>query len=268
MEKTLGPTDRAAYATWKSVAEAGGLLDAPIFMAEESLHRLMLKRPPYGYEGETMRKVKRFMANATRPGVRRFASCAVVGSSGELRRRPLGAEIDSHSAVIRANAAPVGGSSRWECRLSWWRHSSPPWPSGANSTLQDSWLRCALVPGRRAAHGPAEGCAAAVPVLQHEFSTSRRPPQQVHWHAHHVACLLLGVLERPLLTQLGSMVKVPPLAVPQLAPCASSGRACRLWAALYPQSEAQPLGAQPPPRGLERAASKVADFTAFDHVTV
>ena len=140
--RTLGQADRAAFATfvtaesnpgagvleagagaidlgggWKSVAETRSLLDAPIFMTEESTRRLMLKRPPYGYEGETMRKVKRFMANATRPGVRRFATCAVVGSSGELRRRPLGAEIDSHSAVIRANAAPVGGSACWECRL-------------------------------------------------------------------------------------------------------------------------------------------------------
>ena len=33
-----------------------------------------------------------------------------------------------------------------------------------------------------------------------------------------------------------------PLAVPQLAPCASSGRASRLWAAWYSQSEAPPLG--------------------------
>ena len=31
----------------------------------------------------------------------------------------------------------------------------------------------------------------------------------------------------------------------------------------YSQSESQPLGAQPPPRGLEQAACKVADFTAF-----
>ena len=92
----------------KSVADVRGLLDAPIFMAEENTRRLMLKKPPYGYAGETIRKVKRFMANATRPGVRQFATCAVVGSSGELRQRPLGAEIDSHSAVIRANAAPVG----------------------------------------------------------------------------------------------------------------------------------------------------------------
>ena len=151
--RTLGAADRAAFATfvtaesnpgagvqegagavdlggWKSVAETRSLLEAPIFMAEESTRRLMLKRPPYGYEGETMRKVKRFMANATRPGVRRFATCAVVGSSGELRRRPLGAEIDSHSAVIRANAAPVGGSACWECRLGG-AAARHPWPPGA-----------------------------------------------------------------------------------------------------------------------------------------
>ena len=37
-----------------------------------------------------------------------------------------------------------------------------------------------------------------------------------------------------------------------------------LWAARYSQEEAGPLGAQPPPRVLEPAASKAADFTAPD----
>ena len=55
-----------------------------------------------------------------------------------------------------------------------------------------------------------------------------------------------------------------PLAVPQLGSCASSARAWRLWAARYSQREAQPLAAPPPPQGLKRAASKVADFTGFD----
>ena len=57
----------------------------------------------------------------------------------------------------------------------------------------------------------------------------------------------------------------PPLAVPQLGPCALSGRAWRLWAARHSQEEADPLGAQPPPRVLAPAASKAADSTAFDH---
>ena len=159
--RTLGQADRAAFAAfvaaesnlgagvreegagaaglgWKSVAETRGLLDAPIFMAEESTRRLMLRRPPYGYEGETLRKVRRFMANATRPGTRRFASCAVVGSSGELRRRPLGAEIDAHSAVIRANAAPVGGSACREWRPHWLRRSSAI--SARHAGLMGPWL--------------------------------------------------------------------------------------------------------------------------------
>ena len=62
------------------------------------------------------------------------------------------------------------------------------------------------------------------------------------------------------------MVKVPPLAVPQLGSCASSGRAWRLWAARHSHEEAQPLGAQPLPRMLELTASELADFSAFDHV--
>ena len=43
------------------------------------------------------------------------------------------------------------------------------------------------------------------------------------------------------------MGKALPSAAPQLTPCASSGRAWRLWAARHSQSEARPLGARPPP---------------------
>ena len=52
-----------------------------------------------------------------------------------------------------------------------------------------------------------------------------------------------------------------PLAAPQLGPCASSGR---LWTARHSDEEASPPGAQPLPRVLELAASKVADSTAVD----
>ena len=55
------------------------------------------------------------------------------------------------------------------------------------------------------------------------------------------------------------------LAVPQLGSCGSSGRAWRLREARHAQKETDPLGAQPLPLVLERAASEAADFTAFDH---
>ena len=58
---------------------------------------------------------------------------------------------------------------------------------------------------------------------------------------------------------------MPPLAVPEVGPCALSGRAWRLWVARHSQEETQSLSAQPLPRVLERAAYKAADFTAFDH---
>jgi len=58
-----------------------------------------------------------------------------------------------------------------------------------------------------------------------------------------------------------------PLAVPQLASCASSGRGRRLWAAWHFENEADPLGAQPL-LGLELAAFEATDFTAFDHLGV
>jgi hypothetical protein len=61
------------------------------------------------------------------------------------------------------------------------------------------------------------------------------------------------------------VVKVPPLAVPQLGSRASSGRAWQLWAARPFQEEAGPLGAQPLPRVLELATSRAAHFPASDH---
>ena len=42
--------------------------------------------------------------------------------------------------------------------------------------------------------------------------------------------------------------------------CASSGHAWRLWAVRYSQGEDGPLGAQPQPGVLERAASKADDY--------
>ena len=61
---------------------------------------------------------------------------------------------------------------------------------------------------------------------------------------------------------------MPLFAAPQLGSCASSGRTWRLWAARHSQEEAGPLGAQPLPLLLERAASKAADVTAFDHAGI
>eukprot|EP00964_Phaeocystis_antarctica_P096462 scaffold62734_cov36-Phaeocystis_antarctica.AAC.1 len=55
------------------------------------------------------------------------------------------------------------------------------------------------------------------------------------------------------------------LKVCQHGQTAPLGRAWQLWAAQHSQGEAQPLGAQPPPWVLELAASKAADFTAFEH---
>ena len=49
----------------------------------------------------------------------------------------------------------------------------------------------------------------------------------------------------------------------QLSFCTSSGRAWRLWAARHSQGAVEPLAAQPQPRVLERATSKVADSNAF-----
>ena len=51
---------------------------------------------------------------------------------------------------------------------------------------------------------------------------------------------------------------MPPLAVPQLGSCASSGRSWWPRAARHSQGGPRPPGPQPQPRVLELAASKVA----------
>ena len=79
-----------------------------------------------------------------------------------------------------------------------------------------------------------------------------------------VAMLTGLLLMAAIISIVGQQGQSAVFAVPQLGSCASSGRARRLWLAWHSQGEAQPLGAQPMPRVLERAASKVAESTAFD----
>ena len=47
--------------------------------------------------------------------------------------------------------------------------------------------------------------------------------------------------------------------------CLTRARLAVLGGSRHPGRELGPLGAQPLPRGLEPATTKVADFTAFDH---
>ena len=92
------------------VARRHGLFDrAPLFMLEESAERLMTHAPPYGFKFQSHRadELKAKRANATLPAVHAWPSCAVVGSSGTLLHKSLGAEIDAHAAVFRVNSAPV-----------------------------------------------------------------------------------------------------------------------------------------------------------------
>ena len=47
------------------------------------------------------------------PQLHMFDTCAVIGSSGTVKRRELGEEIDAHDAVFRFNEAPTEGYQRW-----------------------------------------------------------------------------------------------------------------------------------------------------------
>ena len=62
------------------------------------------------------------------------------------------------------------------------------------------------------------------------------------------------------------MVKVPPWQCPSSAPVPPQGAPGGSGQLETPRREAGPLGAQPLPRVLELAASKVADSTAFGHL--
>ena len=106
---------------------------------------------------------------------------------------------------------------------------------------------------------PAPGTAAAPPAAAAAAAAERQPLL-----IHAVARAKGGrpYMEDRHVWQHGQS---DPLAVPQLGPCASSGRAWRLWAAQHSQEEASLLGAQPLPRVLEPSASEDADSATFDH---
>ena len=107
--------------------------DVPLFMKEERTARLMRHAPPFGFDFGagaktfTLDALHAMRRNATLPSTRRFRSCAVVGSSGNLRGRNLGAEIDAHDAVIRVNGAPLGPlhSTTVGDRTTWRVYASP-----------------------------------------------------------------------------------------------------------------------------------------------
>jgi hypothetical protein len=104
-----------------------GFQGVPLFFADEDVKALLQARPPFGYQGSEVKAVRARQRNATVPAVQRFGSCAVVGNSGTLLQRELGAEIDAHDAVIRVNHAPVAHSaagrrySRWAGTKTTWR---------------------------------------------------------------------------------------------------------------------------------------------------
>ena len=90
-------------------------LSAPLFMAAEWPRRLLREGAPYGLrmngksEKQMLERLRQYQQNVSQPLRCRYRTCAVVGSSGNLRGTAYGAAIDAHDAVIRVNAAPVSG---------------------------------------------------------------------------------------------------------------------------------------------------------------
>ena len=105
---------------------------SPLFMAAASVESLAAAKAPFGLQmgGKSKEQmaasISRYQANTSQPLACRFRTCAVVGSSGNLRGGRLGRLIDAHDAVIRINAAPV--SSQHEAavgrRTTWRVHNS------------------------------------------------------------------------------------------------------------------------------------------------
>jgi hypothetical protein len=90
----------------------------------------------------------------------------------------------------------------------------------------------------------------------------RRPYDREPHGRHHVRRVSVERLQMQ-----HGVWKVPPWQCLSSALAHSSGCAWWLWAARHSQGEVRPLAAQPPPRVLEPAASKVSDSTrAFDHL--
>ena len=119
----FGPPVRAVPHSRASAAGCGHAdaipeLSAPLFMASERPAELAERKAPYGLQmggksrQEMLRSIRRYQRNTSLPARCRYESCAVVGSSGNLRRAGLGARIDAHDAVIRINAAPTSGHER------------------------------------------------------------------------------------------------------------------------------------------------------------
>lgn len=130
--------DRAVLARHRARALAGlAELDrhVPLFFKDEDPDSLMQHPPPYGYRFQriTQSSVRARQANATVPTKRHFGSCAVVGNSGTLKLKELGAEIDSHDAVFRVNHAPGPQTAegqkyvRWSGSRTTWRIVTSRW---------------------------------------------------------------------------------------------------------------------------------------------
>ena len=128
-------------------------LDASIFMVEEKPARLMRHAPPFGYKfgvGPNAFSLEELYAkrrNATLPTVRHFWSCAVVGSSGNLRHHRLGPEIDAHDAVIRVNGAPLSSSysAMVGARTTWRVFASPRAVSATKFKEEDTYPNESLI---------------------------------------------------------------------------------------------------------------------------
>ena len=76
-------------------------------------------------ERESLQTLRRYQRNLSQPLRCAYATCAVVGSAGNLRGTDFGAAIDAHDAVIRVNAAPVRGHGKAVGQRTTWRvHNS------------------------------------------------------------------------------------------------------------------------------------------------
>ena len=160
------------------------------------------------------------------------AALAVPLGVCQLQRPHSTGKTWSHNPPLAAPqlvACTSSGRARWS-RVS---AALPGWPTA--HWARSHGLRCSSGPPPKAAH--LAHSAAFEPTglkWSNYFSTTARD-RSLATAAPHVRAV---VATEPVPT-FGSTAKVPPLAVPQLASCVSSGRAWRLWAAPHVQGRGQ-----------------------------